>query len=173
MTILLPIRRLLGSYISLRSGFEVVCYLLLLMAAGWSGQVGPLPDNNCVGGKNYLNTLGNILKQTEVGGEFSSLVAQTEKSLPEMLGDQVQSLGWEDSLEKEMKTHSGILAWKIPWTEKSSGLQSKASQRVGHNWVTNTSFSLLHLEKLNLEEIKITSLWAFLKINKLCRCWVG
>ena len=60
-------------------------------------------------------------------------MAQTEKSLPEMLGDQVQSLGWEDSLEKEMKTHSGILAWKIPWTEKSSGLQSKASQRVGHN----------------------------------------
>ena len=86
-----------------------------------------------LGEKTYLNTLGNILKQTEVGGEFSSLVAQTKKNLPAMLGHQVQSFGWEDSLEKEIKTHSGILAWKIPWIEKSSRLQSMASQRVGHD----------------------------------------
>ena len=45
---------------------------------------------------------------------------------------QVQSLGWED-LEKEMATHSSILAWKIPWTEEPGGLQSMGSQRVGHD----------------------------------------
>ena len=46
---------------------------------------------------------------------------------------QVQSLGWEDPLKKEMATHSSILAWKIPWTEEPGGLQSMGSQRIGHN----------------------------------------
>ena len=46
---------------------------------------------------------------------------------------QVQSLGREDALEKEMATHSSILAWKIPWTEEFSGLLSMGLQRVGHN----------------------------------------
>ena len=45
----------------------------------------------------------------------------------------VQSLSWEDTLEKEMATHTSILAWKIPWTEEPSGLQSMGSQRVGHD----------------------------------------
>ena len=49
------------------------------------------------------------------------------------VGDQVQSLGWEDSLEKEMATHSSTLAWKIPWTEEPGRLQSMGSQRVGHD----------------------------------------
>ena len=49
---------------------------------------------------------------------------------------QVRSLGWEDTLEKEMATHSGILAWKIPLIEEPGGLQSTGSQRVGHNLVT-------------------------------------
>ena len=44
------------------------------------------------------------------------------KNLPEMQATQVRSLGWEDSLEKEMITHSRILAWRIPWTEESGGL---------------------------------------------------
>ena len=48
-------------------------------------------------------------------------------------GDQVQSLGWEDSLEKEMAIHSSILAWKIPWTEEPGRLQSMGSQRVRHD----------------------------------------
>ena len=43
-------------------------------------------------------------------------------------GDQVRSLGWEDPLEKEMATHSSILAWRIPWTEEPGGLQSTGSQ---------------------------------------------
>ena len=55
----------------------------------------------------------------------------------------VQSLGREDPLEKEMATHSSILAWRIPWTEEPGGLQSTGSQRVGHDWVTSLSLSLV------------------------------
>ena len=62
-----------------------------------------------------------------------SLVAQTVKHLPIMWEIQVQSLGWEDLLEKEMATHSSILAWKIPWMKEPGSLQSMGSQRVGHN----------------------------------------
>ena len=51
---------------------------------------------------------------------------------------QVWSLGWEDPLEKGMPTHSSILAWRIPWTEEPGRLQSMGSQRVRHDWVTNT-----------------------------------
>ena len=46
---------------------------------------------------------------------------------------QVQSLGWEDSPEKNMATHSSMIAWRIPWTEEPGGLQSMGSPRVGHN----------------------------------------
>ena len=49
-----------------------------------------------------------------------------------------QTLGWEDPLEKEMANHSSILAWKISWPLEPGGLQSMGSQRVGHDWVTNT-----------------------------------
>ena len=63
----------------------------------------------------------------------ASLVAQMVKHLPKMRETRVQSLGWEDLLEKEMATHSSILAWKIPWTEEPGRLQSMRSQRVGHH----------------------------------------
>ena len=62
----------------------------------------------------------------------ASLVAQRIKRLPAMQETWVQSLGWEDPLEKEMATHSSILAWRIPWTEEPGGLQSTGLQRVGH-----------------------------------------
>ena len=52
------------------------------------------------------------------------------KHLPTMQETRVQSLGWEDPLEKEMATHSSILAWKTPWTEEPGGLQSMGPQRV-------------------------------------------
>ena len=55
------------------------------------------------------------------------------KNLPAMQKTQVQSLDQEDPLEKRMATHSSILAWRTPWTEEAGGLQSKESQRVGHN----------------------------------------
>ena len=58
------------------------------------------------------------------------------KNLLAMQETWVWSLGQEDPLEKEMATHSRILAWRIPWTEAPGGLQSKGSQRVGHDWVT-------------------------------------
>ena len=60
-------------------------------------------------------------------------MAQTVKRLPTMLETQVQSLGWEDPLEKAMATHSSTLAWKILWTEKPGRLQSIGLQRVGHD----------------------------------------
>ena len=65
------------------------------------------------------------------------------KRLPAMRGTRVQSLGWEDPLEKSMATHSSILAWKIPWTEDPGRLQSMGSGRVRHNWVTSLHFSAL------------------------------
>ena len=52
---------------------------------------------------------------------MASLVAQMVKNLPAMQETQVQSLGWEDPLKKEMATHSSILAWRIPWTEEAGG----------------------------------------------------
>ena len=55
------------------------------------------------------------------------------KCLHTMQETWVQSLGWEDLLEKEMATHSSILAWKIPWMEEPGRLQSMGSQRVGHD----------------------------------------
>ena len=64
---------------------------------------------------------------------LASLVAQTVKRLPAMRETQVQFLGLEDPLEKEMAIHSSTLAWKIPWTEEPDRLQSTGSQRVGHN----------------------------------------
>ena len=63
-------------------------------------------------------------------------MAQRVKNLPPVLDiqeTQVQSLGQEDPLEKEMATHCSILAWEIPWTEEPGRLQSMGSQRVGHN----------------------------------------
>ena len=60
-------------------------------------------------------------------------MAQIVKTLPAVQQTQVQSLDWEDPLEKEMATPSSILAWKIPWTEEPGGLQSMGLQRVRHD----------------------------------------
>ena len=70
---------------------------------------------------------------------WASLVAQRLKRLPPMRETWVQSLGREDTLEKEMVTHFSILAWKILWTEKPGRLQSAGLQRVGHDWATSPS----------------------------------
>ena len=64
---------------------------------------------------------------------WASLVAQMVKNLPAKQETWIRSLGWEDSLEKGMATHSSIPAWRIPWTEELGGLQSTGSQRVGHD----------------------------------------
>ena len=72
------------------------------------------------------------------------VVAQRLKPLPAMPETWDQSLGREDPLEKEVATHSRILAWRIPWTEEPGGLQSTGSQRVRHDWVTSLSLSIIH-----------------------------
>ena len=59
---------------------------------------------------------------------LASLMAQSVKNLPAMQETWVQFLGWKDALEKEMATHSSILAWRIPWTEEPGGLQSMGLQ---------------------------------------------
>ena len=69
---------------------------------------------------NYVVTSNMLLRDT--------LVVQMVKRLPTMPETWVQTLGWEDLLEKEMATHSSILAWKIPWTEEPGQLQSMGSQ---------------------------------------------
>ena len=61
---------------------------------------------------------------------WASLVAKMVKNLPAMRDTQVQSLGWEDPLEKGI---SSFLAWRIPWAKEPDGLQSMGSQRIGHN----------------------------------------
>jgi len=72
-----------------------------------------------------------------LSASWASLVAQLVKNLPAMRETWVQSLGWEDPLEKGKATHSSILAWRILWT-----IQSMGSQRVGHDWATFTSLSI-------------------------------
>ena len=64
----------------------------------------------------------------------TSLVAQTVKHLSTMWETRVQSLGWEEPLEKEMAIHTSTVAWKIPWTEEPGRLQFMGSQRVRHDW---------------------------------------
>ena len=71
----------------------------------------------------------------------TSLVAQTVKHLPTIRDTQVQSLGREDPLEKEMAIHSSGLAWKIPWMEECGRLPSMGLERVGHYWTTSLSLS--------------------------------
>ena len=68
-----------------------------------------------------------------------SWVAQIVKNLPATWETWVQFLGQEDPLEKGLATHSSTLAWRIPRTMEPGGLQSRGSQRVGHDWVSNTT----------------------------------
>ena len=78
-------------------------------------------------GKTYTKFLANPVYHPGFPGGL------TIKNLAVMRKTWVPSLGWEDLLEEVMATHSSILAWRIPWTEESGGLQSMGSQRVGHN----------------------------------------
>ena len=72
--------------------------------------------------------------------DWASQVVLVVKNPSANIGEkQVQSLGWKDPLEKGMVIHSSTLTWRIPWTEKPGGLHSMGSQRVGHDWATNTS----------------------------------
>ena len=92
------------------------------------------------------------LKSNTLGFPGGSAV-KNSPAIQETQKTRVWSLGQEDPLEKEMDTHSSILAWRIPWTGEPGGLQSMRSQTVGHNWATNTF-------TLNSKPApSITSLW--------------
>ena len=74
-------------------------------------------------------------------------MAQTVKNLPAVRETWVQSLGWEDPLQKGMATHSSILAWRIPWTEEPGGLQSMGLQRIGHDSETkHTTHKIIYIQ---------------------------
>ena len=89
----------------------------------------------------YGNVYVSMLLSQLVPPSPSSLVAQRVKRLPAMRETWVLSLGREDPLEKEMATHSSILAWRIPWAEKPGGLQSTGSQ--SRTWLSDFTFLLL------------------------------
>ena len=78
----------------------------------------------------YLNYESSENNYTIITYDNALLVAQMVKNLPAVQETQVQSLGREDPLEKEIATHFSILTWRIPWTEEPGGLQSMVSQRV-------------------------------------------
>ena len=82
----------------------------------------------------------------EITVSETSLVAQEMKNLPAMQEIQVQSLCWEESLEKRIATHSRILAWRIPWTEGPGRLQSIVSWRAGHDWS-----DLAHMHRVSVQ----------------------
>ena len=84
----------------------------------------------------------------------------------------VWSLGQKDPQEEGMATHSSILAWRIPWTEESGGLQSMGLQRVGHNW-TNLActHALRDLRNTNPTILSRISLYGFKPITDGCESW--
>ena len=99
----------------------------------WSGKAFEEDD---IWGKTKISQLLDIPSSP-------SLVAQTVKRLSAMQETRVRTLCWEDPLEKEMAAYSSILAWKIPWIMEPGRLPSMGSQRVGHDWVTSLSLSLV------------------------------
>ena len=94
-----------------------------------------------------LVTMNNDLLKTDWVWDFirkprASLVAQMVKHLPAMQETRVQSLCWEDPLEKEMATHLRTLPWKIPWTEEPRRLQSMGLQTLRHDWATSLTHKI-------------------------------
>ena len=94
-----------------------------------------------------LNVYVSMLLFQFVPPSKTSLVAQTVKCLSTNQETHVQSLIWEDPLEKEMAIHFSTIAWKIPWTEEPGRLLSMGSQRVRHDWVTSLQAAFRKLRK--------------------------
>ena len=101
-----------------------------------------------------------------------SLMVQIVNNLPTVQETWVQSLGQEDPLEKGMATQSSILAWRIPWTEEPGGLQSTGSQRVGHDWATNTLYTgkkIFFPKRANIKSLfALYQLYLFKYCHKYC-----
>ena len=87
--------------------------------------------------KIFSTPLTNPISYLTVINVFFLICFSMVKNPPAVQETQVQSLGWEDPLEKKMAAHSGILAWRNPWTEEAWELQSMGLQRVEHDLVTN------------------------------------
>ena len=90
-------------------------------------------SNDCINTRYTKKDSATADSQVITGDMGASLVVQLVKNLPAVQKTQVRCLGWEDPLEKEIATHSSMLAWKISWTEEPGGLQSMGSQRGGHD----------------------------------------
>ena len=109
------------------------------------------------------------IKLTMCKLSWASLVAQMIKNLPAMLETWVQSLGWEDPLEKGTATNSSILAWRVPWTENSGELQSMGSQRVRHDWTTFT-FALFLFYNFAFRELYYRAVYVSFSHLKMQQC---
>ena len=96
-----------------------------------------MQSSQCFGTRFFILILKYRIKVNGAPGiPWASQVVLVIKNPPANAADvrnQVQSLGWEDPLEEEMAAHSGILAWRIPWSKEPGDLQSMGPQRVGHN----------------------------------------
>ena len=102
----------------------------MIRGLGLACENGLWSNFSCGAGAEVLSTEGareTIQKKKDFPGGSDGKASACMQETP------VRSLGWEDSLEKEMATHSSILAWRSPWTEESGRLQSMGSQRVGHD----------------------------------------
>ena len=134
--------------------YRMFSYCVSVLEAGWSSGIG-FGESCSFSSWAIFITLGLRTGSTflsdskSVIGSFAwicyvlgnriwpvSLMAQMVKHLPAVLETQVWSPGREDPLGKGMTTHSSILAWRIPWTEESGGLQSMVSEKVTHDWLT-------------------------------------
>ena len=130
---------------TLNSFNQRIPFFSLINSNPWCSTIWCLPvcvDKIPIQSGSYLTSLEWSIR--------ASLVVQSVKSLSAMQETCIQSLGWEEPLEKEMTIHSTILSWRIPWTEEPRGLQSMGSQRVRHNWVTNFHF---HFPQSYLETV--------------------
>ena len=101
--------------------------------------IGLLGCTSIVNQGKYVYDFWDFLPLHVLPFHFWSLIAQLVKNLHAMQEALVQFLGWKDPFEKKMATHSSTLAWKIPWMEEPSRLQSMGSRGFGHNWATSLS----------------------------------
>ena len=107
-------------------------------------HIGQHREMFCWTAQTYVLVVSDVrraLIEVKFWHSLGGVVAQRLKCLPAMRETWVRSLGWEDPLEKDMATHSSILAWEIPWTEEPGGLHSMGSQRVIHDWATSLHFT--------------------------------
>ena len=107
---------------------DALFWLLLQVARGDRAPHPPDPSSIPGSGRSPGEDIGYPIQYS-----LAPMVAQLVKNPPAMWETWIRSLGWEDPLEKEMATHSSILAWRLPWTEEPGGLQSTGLQRVGHD----------------------------------------